>query len=218
MGMAYLIRHGHGDEIEKRAAAFHRDRFINLFNPNQRRALHEYKIDSRSLRESHIQRRIRKPSASLQKTFADLKSVFAESEEWLHVCHGYGLPVLAEGRATIEETQPDDIIKQLNASYISTTMFGTCQLACNYGDGQTILHFLLPPGTPGFYMGAVDDLIRPVTGENEYILPPGMAFRVVGELKDDANYCKSEDRPWVLPARHIYAMAIPQPKKRAHKA
>lgn len=204
-----LIRRGHPLAVEKELAEVYRDRFLKTFTEDQKAALREYKLDSRGLREVHIQRDIKPPSPKMAKIFASLDTVFTPNGEWLHVCHGYGLPVLAEGRASVEDTKPNDITRQLKASYISTTMFTTCQRACDYGDGQTILHLLLSPATPGFYMGAVDDLVKPETGENEYILPPGLEFKVVGTVEVLPDYCKSEDRPWVLPSRHIYALVLP---------
>jgi hypothetical protein len=92
-------------------------------------------------------------------------------------------------------------------------MYSTCKKACDYGDGRTILHLLLPPNTPGFYIGAVDALLMEGGGpdimqENEFLLPSGMDFRVVHRVEMDPNYCKSPDSPFVQTSRHIYAVAV----------
>jgi hypothetical protein len=187
--------------------------FYETTGHNYSYGLIEYKHSSSAIRPEVSKAVTGVSQQTKEKILSSLDQFFQivpPLSNWLYVCHGYGLPYLVKGKQ-LSETHENDIITTLRESYISTSVM--CGAACSFArlhpfywvqypqiKEKILLHLFLPPGTKGFYIDGVG-VIPDMKGEDEFLLPRGMTFRIIKIDAHDKVSCQWE-------VYSVYAVAI----------
>lgn len=142
-------------------------------------------------------------------------------EGWVSVCHGM------RARIIPDTVMVGDVITLANKGFTSSALIESCDIACDHLDKglrPPILHLLLPPGTPGFYFGGLEEQGKySLEDENELLLLPDVQYRVVRvDEPGTGDFCRRRKaRPvWAVPVHYIGrshldpAQAFPDPLNR----
>jgi hypothetical protein len=191
-----LIKSGNDAHFIEKLSAKHRILYQSA-DTKVREALYEYKMSSSNLHLALTSDKPLSPSARrLQQNLDLLLDSAGEVGQWMHVCHGVGIPL------PFGSLNKGDIIDQLMKSYISTTLFEHCDVSCSFAQ-ETILHIIVPPECKGFYIGSVEDLLlRDADPEYELLLQRGIKLRVITTVPNDSKMCQYRT------INHIYALAF----------